>query len=78
VLVFWLTAATGRAHYFLFALHALQVPQVHFFFVILDFGPLPKPGSPFFLPHPHAAHIISYLSYEGSFYAIYELPFRLL
>jgi hypothetical protein len=27
-----------------------------------DFGPLPKPGSPFFLPHPHAAHIISYLS----------------
>jgi hypothetical protein len=23
----------------------------------MDFLPLPKPGSPFFLPHPHAAHI---------------------
>jgi hypothetical protein len=25
-------------------------------------GPLPNPGWPFFLPHPHIAHIIFYLS----------------
>jgi len=61
VLVFRLTAATGSAHYFFFDLQALQVPQVQAFFDF-DFGPLPKPGSPFFLPHPHAAHIISYPS----------------
>jgi len=85
MLILWLHAATGRAHYFFFfflraaksepsslpslsvssffcfgdiffPLHALHVPQVQAFFDF-DFGPLPKPGSPFFLPHPHAAHI---------------------
>jgi len=56
VLVLWLHAATGGTHYFFFALQALQVPQVQAFFAF-DFGPLPNPGSPFFLPHPHAAHI---------------------
>jgi hypothetical protein len=56
VFVFRLHTATGGTHYFFFALHALQVPQVHAFFDFV-FGPLPYPGSPFFLPHPHATHI---------------------
>jgi hypothetical protein len=60
VLVFRLTTATGGAHYFFFfALQDLQVPQVQ----ALPLGlPLPKPGSPFFLPQPHLTHIIFYLS----------------
>ena len=42
-----------------FDLQSLQVPQVQALPLAFDFdfGPLPKPGSPFFLPHPHAAHI---------------------
>jgi len=31
-------------------------------FFAVFFGPLPKPGSPFFFPHPHAAHILFLLS----------------
>jgi len=87
MLIFWLHAATGSAHYFFFrraakselsilpslsasslpclpfngfffALQSLQVPHVQALPLAFDFGPLPKPGSPFFLPHPHAAHIL--------------------
>jgi hypothetical protein len=39
----------------------LAAPAIFFCFGE-RFLPLPNPGSPFFLPHPHTAHITSYLS----------------
>jgi hypothetical protein len=71
VLVFRLHTAASCTHYFFFALQALQVPQVQAFFDFA-FGPLPKPGSPFFLPHPHAAHIYLLTFFLGL--AIFFLP----
>jgi hypothetical protein len=57
-----------------FPLQSLQVPQVQALLLAfdLDFGPLPKPGSPFFLPHPHAAHIYLLTFFLGL--AIFFLP----
>jgi hypothetical protein len=66
VLVFWLHATTGGAHYFFFALQTLQVPQVQAFFcfedifVVVFLAPFLQAPLQFGFeqPHPHDLHII--------------------